>query len=97
MHIHVRPLTVFSPPHQVFCCPKLRKFCNNVSSANLKAIEIKLKKQEKVILEYNPNIKILCIKFNNNCTFRYPAEFLRVESPSAEVQGHGTTQGKRVR
>ncbi len=32
---------------------------------------------------------LLEIDFDNGVTFTYPAEFLRVESPSAEVQGHG--------
>ncbi len=33
--------------------------------------------------------KRLEIDFDNGVTFTYPAELLRVESPSAEVQGHG--------
>lgn len=41
--------------------------------------EIRLKKAEKV----------LEIDFDDNKTFLLPAELLRVESPSAEVQGHG--------
>lgn len=32
------------------------------------------------------------IDFDNGTQFRYPAELLRVESPSAEVQGHGPRQ-----
>ncbi len=32
--------------------------------------------------------KRLEIDFDNGVTFTYPAELLRVESPSAEVQGH---------
>jgi DUF971 family protein len=32
------------------------------------------------------------IDFDDGRTFRYSAEYLRVESPSAEVQGHGPTQ-----
>ena len=32
------------------------------------------------------------IDFDDGRTFRYPAEYLRVESPSAEVQGHGPGQ-----
>ncbi|MCB9948151.1 MAG: DUF971 domain-containing protein [Rhodospirillaceae bacterium] len=32
------------------------------------------------------------IDFDNGVTFTYPAELLRVESPSAEVQGHNPTQ-----
>lgn len=42
-------------------------------------IEIRLKKAEKV----------LEIDFNDGSTFALSAELLRVESPSAEVQGHG--------
>ena len=41
--------------------------------------EIRLKKAEKV----------LEVDFDDNKTFLLPAELLRVESPSAEVQGHG--------
>lgn len=32
------------------------------------------------------------IDFSNGKSFRFPAEFLRVESPSAEVQGHSPRQ-----
>ena len=46
--------------------------------------EIRLKKEEKR----------LEIDFEDGKTFSYPAEYLRVESPSAEVQGHG--QEKRI-
>ncbi len=41
--------------------------------------EVRLKKEEKA----------LEIDFDDGSSFRYPAELLRVESPSAEVQGHG--------
>lgn len=41
--------------------------------------EIRLRKQEK----------ILEIDFDDGSHFALPAELLRVESPSAEVQGHG--------
>lgn len=44
--------------------------------------EIRLKREEKV----------LEVDFDNGRTFRLPAELLRVESPSAEVQGHGPGQ-----
>jgi DUF971 family protein len=44
--------------------------------------EIRLKQAEKV----------LEIDFDDGRTFRLPAELLRVESPSAEVQGHGPGQ-----
>lgn len=33
--------------------------------------------------------RILEITFDDGARFRLPAEYLRVESPSAEVQGHG--------
>ena len=45
-------------------------------------VEIRLKSQEKM----------LEIDFDDGSKFRYPAELLRVESPSAEVQGHGPGQ-----
>lgn len=41
--------------------------------------EIKVKKAEK----------LLEVHFEDGKVFRLPAELLRVESPSAEVQGHG--------
>jgi DUF971 family protein len=48
--------------------------------------EIRLKKAEK----------LLEIEYDDGRTFQYPAEFLRVESPSAEVQGHGPNQKQIV-
>jgi len=48
--------------------------------------EIRLRQEEK----------ILEIDFDNGVTFRLPAELLRVESPSAEVQGHGPRQKQLV-
>ena len=48
--------------------------------------EIRLKQAEK----------LLEIAFDDGETFRYPAEYLRVESPSAEVQGHGPGQKQLV-
>jgi DUF971 family protein len=36
--------------------------------------------------------KTLTAAFDDGATFTLPAEFLRVESPSAEVQGHGPGQ-----
>ena len=44
-------------------------------------VEIRLKRAEK----------LLELDFDNGKSFRLPAELLRVESPSAEVQGHGPT------
>ena len=40
--------------------------------------------------------KSLEIDFDNGVTFSYPVELLRVESPSAEVQGHGPGDKKVV-
>jgi len=45
-------------------------------------VEIRLKKEEKR----------LEIDFEDGRSFSLPAELLRVESPSAEVQGHGPSQ-----
>src|SRR5215469_8009012 len=36
--------------------------------------------------------RLLEIDFDDGARFRLPAEYLRVESPSAEVQGHGPGQ-----
>jgi DUF971 family protein len=36
------------------------------------------------------------VAFDSGETFTYPAELLRVESPSAEVQGHGPGQKQIV-
>jgi DUF971 family protein len=36
--------------------------------------------------------RALEVAFDDGTTFRLPAEYLRVESPSAEVQGHGPDQ-----
>lgn len=47
-----------------------------------KPVEIRLKRAEK----------ILEIDFDDGRSFRLPAELLRVESPSADVQGHGPGQ-----
>ena len=46
-----------------------------------KPTEIRLKRDER----------ILEIDFDDGRGFRLPAELLRVESPSAEVQGHGAS------
>ena len=49
-------------------------------------LEIRLKQAEKA----------LEIDFDDGSRFRFPAELLRVESPSAEVQGHGPSQKQIV-
>jgi len=38
--------------------------------------------------------RLLCVAFDDGRAVELPAEYLRVESPSAEVQGHGA--GQRV-
>lgn len=43
-------------------------------------------------LDYDPATKMLHVRFEGGATFALPAEYLRVESPSAEVQGHGPGQ-----
>lgn len=50
------------------------------------ATEIRLRKAERV----------LEVAFDDGTRFSLPAEYLRVESPSAEVQGHGPGQKQIV-
>lgn len=38
----------------------------------------------------------LAVRFDDGADFEYPAEFLRVLSPSAEVQGHSKEQRQTV-
>jgi DUF971 family protein len=40
----------------------------------------------------NPAKTALVVSYDSGERFALPAEYLRVESPSAEVQGHGTNQ-----
>ncbi len=40
--------------------------------------------------------KRLEVQFDDGVRFSYPAEYLRVESPSAEVQGHSASQKQLV-
>ena len=49
-------------------------------------VELRLKREEK----------LLEVDFDDGRSFRLPAEFLRVESPSAEVKGHGPGQKQLV-
>ncbi|MCF8466086.1 MAG: DUF971 domain-containing protein [Sneathiella sp.] len=51
-----------------------------------KPVEVRLKKAEKRLL----------VSFADGQSFQFPAELLRVESPSAEVQGHGASQKQTV-
>ena len=47
-----------------------------------KPVEIRLKREEHA----------LEVDFDDGTTFHLPAEYLRIESPSAEVQGHDPRQ-----
>jgi DUF971 family protein len=49
-------------------------------------VQIKLRRAENV----------LELSYEDGSTLSLPAEYLRVESPSAEVQGHGPGQAKLV-
>jgi DUF971 family protein len=40
--------------------------------------------------------RALVVAFDDGATFTLPAEYLRVESPSAEVQGHAPDERKTV-
>ena len=40
--------------------------------------------------------RLLEVSFDDGARFKLPAEYLRVQSPSAEVQGHGTGEGVLV-
>lgn len=52
-------------------------------------------------IRYERAARVLHVRFDDGASFSLPAEYLRVESPSAEVQGHGPSQkvtvgGKRL-
>ncbi len=47
-------------------------------------------------IRYDSTAKAVEIDFDDGRSFRYPAELLRVESPSADVQGHGPSQKQTV-
>ena len=61
---------------------------NGASPSNQPAwpVELKLKRAERV----------LHIVFDDGAEYALPAEYLRVESPSAEVQGHSPSQKQTV-
>lgn len=46
-------------------------------------------------LTFRRNARVLAVTFDDGAAFSIPFELLRVESPSAEVQGHGA-DGKRL-
>ncbi len=47
-------------------------------------------------LRYSKAERMLWVTFDDGSATSLPAEYLRVESPSAEVQGHGPDQRKTV-
>jgi DUF971 family protein len=47
-------------------------------------------------IDYDPATKSLRVVFDNARAFDLPAEYLRVESPSAEVQGHNPAERQFV-
>ena len=51
---------------------------------------------ETTEIRYDKNDRMLTVSFDDGKSFRLSAEFLRVHSPSAEVQGHAPSQRKVV-
>ncbi|MEL0105567.1 MAG: gamma-butyrobetaine hydroxylase-like domain-containing protein [Rhodospirillales bacterium] len=47
-------------------------------------------------IRYNKEERILEVDFDDGHMFSFPAEFLRVESPSAEVQGHSFAERRFI-
>ena len=47
-------------------------------------------------LRLSKDRRTLVVAFDDGAVYQLPAEYLRVESPSAEVQGHGPGQRKTV-
>ena len=47
-------------------------------------------------LRYRGAERVLEVGFADGARFRLPAEYLRVESPSAEVQGHDPSQKRTI-
>jgi DUF971 family protein len=47
-------------------------------------------------IDYDPSTKTLHVTFDNGERFDLTAEYLRVESPSAEVQGHNPSEKQIV-
>lgn len=50
------------------------------------------KKHRPTDIRLHQKSRVLEVIFDNGAEFRLPCEFLRVHSPSAEVQGHGPGQ-----
>ncbi len=47
-------------------------------------------------IRYSKAAKMLTVAFDDGSSASLPAEYLRVESPSAEVKGHGPDQRKTI-
>lgn len=47
-------------------------------------------------IRLSPDKRTLTVSFDDGAHFALPAEYLRVESPSAEVQGHRPEEKKTV-
>ncbi|HEY1630574.1 MAG TPA: DUF971 domain-containing protein [Rhizomicrobium sp.] len=47
-------------------------------------------------LRLSPDKTALTVAFDTGARFALPAEYLRVESPSAEVQGHAASQKQTI-
>jgi DUF971 family protein len=47
-------------------------------------------------IRLSPDKRTLSVTYDDGASFAIPAELLRVESPSAEVQGHSAAQRKIV-
>ena len=52
----------------------------------------KTEKHRPTDIRLHQKSRVLEVIFDNGAEFRFPCEFLRVHSPSAEVQGHGAGQ-----
>ena len=52
--------------------------------------------KEVTKVHYHSVSKVLDVHFDDQTLAQFSAEFLRVHSPSAEVQGHGNEQMKLV-
>lgn len=62
------------------------QFASEEGGSSAWPLAIRLARQERV----------LHIRFDDGNAFALPAEYLRVESPSAEVQGHAPSQKRLV-
>jgi DUF971 family protein len=51
---------------------------------------------EPTEIRYDKAGRILAVSFDDGKSFRLPAELLRTQSPSAEVQGHSPAERKLV-